>query len=164
MLPQGRFFMDVWMLSRQELKNDLLDIFSALDDLQYRFDWIVSDHDIWYSANCPEEVKQRWQWTGLLISGRELTEHYSAQYVWFITGGVLSAVPLGIKLEQVWDYTPGWEMNLLDPDYQFQTPFTEMEIICYDGYAWAIICKPEFSDTIRKCLPQACSPEDFWSR
>ena len=27
------------MVSRQSLKNDLLDIFSALGDLQYQYDW-----------------------------------------------------------------------------------------------------------------------------
>ena len=34
------------MVSRQSLKNDLLDIFSALGDLQYQYDWVITDHDI----------------------------------------------------------------------------------------------------------------------
>lgn len=154
--------MDVWMISRKELKNDLLDIFSALGDLQYQFDWIISDHDIWYGQNCPPEIRKRWQWTGLFISGKELTEHYSAGYVWFCCGGVLSAVPLGTIPEQVWNYLPSWEIDFNAPDYQFQTPLTELEILCYDGYAWMIICKPEFSDVIQKNLPQACRPDEFY--
>ena len=155
--------MDAWMISRKELKNDLLDIFSALDDLQYKFDWIISDHDMWYAPNCPEEVKTRWQWTGLLMPGTELTEHYSAGYVWFCFGGVLSAVPKGTKPEQVWDYLPRWEVDFEDPSYQFQTPLTELEIVCYDGYAWLIVCKPELSALIRKYLPQAMPPKEWYS-
>ncbi len=153
--------MDVWIISRKELKNDLLEIFSALGALQYQYDWIISDHDMWYSENCPDEVKKRWQWTGLLMSGEELTEHYSAGYVWFCTGGVLSAVPLGTQLSQVWDYLPSWEMNFEDPNYRFQTPQTQLEIICYDGYAWAIVCDPEFSAVIQDNLPQAKKLNDF---
>ena len=150
------------MISRKELKNDLLDIFSALDDLQYKFDWIVSNHDMWYDPNCPEEVKTCWQWTGLLISGKELTEHYSAGYVWFCCGGVLSAVAKGAKPEQVWDYVPGWEVDFEDPFYQFQTPLTELEIVCYDGYAWLIVCKPELSALIQEHLPQAMPPKEWY--
>ena len=154
--------MDVWMISRKELKNDLLEIFSALGNLQYQFKWIITDHDMWYSSNCPENVKKRWQWTGLLISGEELTEHYSSGFVWFCTGAVLSAVPLGTRPEQVWNYIPSWEMSFNESDYQFQTPLTQLEIICYDGYAWAIICKPEFSSVIQENLPQAKKPDDFY--
>lgn len=77
----------------QELKHDLLDIFSALGDLQYQYDWFITDHDLWYTKNCPEEVRRRWQWTGLLMDGTELTAHLSVDYVHFILGGVLSAVP-----------------------------------------------------------------------
>ena len=35
------------------------------------------------------------------MSGRELTEHLSAGYVWFLDGAVLSAVPLGMREEDV---------------------------------------------------------------
>ena len=156
--------MDFWMISRQELNHDLLDIFDALHDLQYQYDWVISDHDMWYGANCPEDLKKRWNWTGLLISGEELTEYCSAGYVHFVSGGVLSAVPLGTRPEQVWNHLPGWEVNFEDTDYQFQTPLTELEILCYDGYAWMIICRPEFSKTIQKCLPQACKPAEFYKR
>ena len=154
--------MDVWMVSRKELDNDLLEILSALGELQYQFDWIVSDHDVWYSENCPDEVKKRWQWTGLLISGEELAEHYSAGYVWFCTGGVLSAVPKGTRPELVWDYLPGWEVDFEDPDYQFQTPLTKLEIVCYDGYAWLVVCKPELSTLIREHLPHAMPPKEWY--
>ncbi len=33
--------MDFWMIARQDLKNDLPDIFSALDNLQYQYDWVI---------------------------------------------------------------------------------------------------------------------------
>ena len=154
--------MDVWMISRKNLKNDLLDIFSALDDLQRRYDWIISDHNIWYAQDCPEEVKKRWQWTGFLISGAELAEHCAAGYVTFCFGAVLSAVPLGTKPEQVWNYIPGWEEDFEDPDYCFQTPLTELEIICYDGYAWIIVCKPELSARIKERLPKALPPSEWY--
>ena len=156
--------MDFWMISREDLPNDLLDIFSALGALQYQFDWVITDHDMWYGSNCPEEVKTRWQWTGLLMSGEELTAHYSAGYVWFCCGAVLSAVPLGTKPAQVWNYTPSWEVDFNDSDYQFQTPLTQLELICYDGYAWVIVCKSELSETIQKSLPQAQKPKDFYNR
>ena len=155
--------MDVWMISRKELKNDLLDIFAALDDLQYKYDWVVSDHNMWYDFNCPEEVKKRWQWDGLLISGEDLTEHCSKGCVTFCFGAVLSAVPLGTKQEQVWNYTPCWEVDFEDPDYRFQTPLTELEIICYDGYAWVIVCRPELSVQIREYLPQVMPPKQWYA-
>ena len=156
--------MDAWMISRQELKNDLLDIFSALDDLQYQFDWVISDHDMWYSKNCPGEVKKRWQWTGLLMSGQELTEHLAAGYVSFCSGAVLSAVALGTRPEQVWSYLPGWEVDFDSADYQYQTPQTQLELICYDGYAWVIICDSGLSERIRHDLPQARRGKDFYDR
>ena len=156
--------MDVWMISRRELKNDLLEILSALGGLQNQYDWIISDHDMWYSENCPDDVKKRWQWTGLLMSGEELADHYSAGYVWFCTGGILSAVPKGTKAEQVWDYVPCWEIDFEDTGYRFQTPLTELEVVCYDGYAWLIVCKGDFSKTVRKAFPQACSVDEFYKR
>lgn len=155
--------MDAWMISRSELKNDLLEIFSALGDLQYQFDWVISDHDVWYRANCPNAVKKRWQYTGLLISGEELTEHLSAGFVHFLVGAVLSAVPKGTAPAEVWDYVPGWEVDFDDPDYRFQTPLTQLEILCYDGYAWVIVCKPEFSETVQQALPKAQKSEDFYA-
>ena len=154
--------MDVWMISRKELINDLMDIFAALDDLQYKYDWVISDHNMWYAFDCPEEVKTRWQWEGLLISGEELTEHCCKGYVVFCFGAVLSAVPLGTKPEQVWNYVPGWEEDFENPDYRFQIPLTELEIVCYDGYAWLIVCRPDFSDLIRKHLPQALPPKEWY--
>lgn len=83
--------MDFWMIARQELKHDLLDIFSVLGNLQHQYDWVITDHDLWYAENCPEEVRRRWQWTGLLVDGTELTEHLSAGYIRFLLGGVLSS-------------------------------------------------------------------------
>ena len=64
--------MDFWMIARQDLKQDLLDIFSALGNLQYQYDWVITDHGLWYGENCPDDVRKRWQWTGLLMDGREL--------------------------------------------------------------------------------------------
>ena len=152
------------MLSRQSLEYDLLDIFSALGDLQYRYDWVITDHEIWYAEKCPEAVQKRWQWTGLLIGGAELTEHLRAGYICFIGGGVLSAVPKGTKEEQINRYTPYWEhADLFTPDYHFQTPLTQLEIICYDS-DWLIVCEPSFSERVRCALPQAQMPEDYFKR
>lgn len=53
--------MDVWMLNRKTLPNDLLDIFSALGNLQAQYDWVITDHSMWYGKNCPEAVCKRWQ-------------------------------------------------------------------------------------------------------
>ena len=154
--------MDIWMISRRELKNDLLDIFTALNDIQFKYDWIISDHDIWYSEDCPADVKSRWQWTGLLLPGEELAAHCAAGYVHFCFGAILSAVPKGTKPEQVWDYVPGWEKDFEDPGYQFQTPLTKLEIVCYDGYAWLVVCKPELSTLIREHLPHAMPPKEWY--
>lgn len=151
------------MLARKDLPGDLLDIFTALGDLQYRYDWIVSDHDMYFAPNAPEDVRRRWSWTGLLIDGRELTEHLSSGYISFISGGVLSAVPKGTLPEQVWDYVPGWELvDLCSASYTFQTPLTQMEIVCYDGYAWLIVCQPEMSLKVQKAFPQAKAPDEFY--
>ena len=156
--------MDFWMIARQDLKNDLLDIFSALDNLQYQYDWVITDHDLWYAENCPDTVRKRWQWTGLLMDGVEFTEHLKAGYIRFCFGAVLSAVPLGARPDQVWEYVPYWEIEQFgSPDYQFQTPLTRLELICYDGYAWVIICEPGFSKSICRALPQAKTPEEFYS-
>ena len=155
--------MDVRVLDRAGLQNDLLEIFTALGDLQYRYDWVITDHEMWYSEACPEDVKRRWQWTGLLIDGRELTEHLAAGYVRFTTGGVLSAVPPGTKWEDVCRYTPTWQVDSASPEYVFQTPFTKLEILCCDGYAWEIVCEPAFSQAVRRCLPEAKTPEAFYA-
>lgn len=155
--------MDVWMLARGDIKDDLLGLFAVLGGLQYQYDWIVTSHDLWYSAGCPEAVKKRWQWTGLLISGQELTEHLRAGYIYIVMGCVLSAVPLGTKAEQVNRYEPTWEVSFESPDYRFQTPLTQLEIMCFDGEAWVIICDAAFSLVVRAKLPTAKTPEAFWN-
>lgn len=156
--------MDFWMIARQDLKQDLLDIFSALGNLQYQYDWVISDHGLWYGENCPDDVRKRWQWTGLLMDGRELTEHLSAGYVSFLWGGVLSAVPKGTPLSQVRNYEPYWEIEAFDsPEYQFQTPLTQLELLCYDGYAWVLICDQAFSKRVKEALPMAKNPEAFYA-
>lgn len=153
--------MDFWMFDRRMLKNDLLELFSALGDLQYRYDWIISDHDIWYAESCPDAVRKRWQWTGLLMDGAELTEHLRSGHVSFVGGGVLSAVPKGTEQSQVDRFTPCWEhKDLFSPGYAFQTPLTQLEIICYDG-DWLIVCKLFFSAYVRT-LPQAQTPEEYF--
>ena len=155
--------MDFWMIARQELPHDLLDIFSALGDLQYQYDWVITDHDLWYAESCPEEVRRRWQWTGLLMGGTELTAHLSAGHIHFILGGVLSAVPKGTQPCEVWNYEPYWEIEKFgSPEYCFQTPLTQLELICYDGYAWVLICKPDFSKQVKKALPMAKTPDEFY--
>ena len=155
--------MDVWVLNRAGLQNDLLEIFTALGDLQYRYDWVITDHEMWYSEACPEDVKRRWQWTGLLIDGRELTRDLSEGHVRFASGGILSAVPRGTKQEDVCGFTPTWEADCASLDYAFQTPFTKLEILCCDGYAWEIVCEPAFSQAVRRCLPEAKPPEVFFA-
>ena len=154
--------MDVWMLNRKTLPNDLLDIFSALGNLQAQYDWVITDHSMWYGKNCPEAVCKRWQWTGLLMSGRELTEHLSAGYVWFLDGAVLSAVPLGMREEDVNLYEPVWDVDFCAPDYRFQTPLTRLELILFDGWAWVIVCNAAFSKLVQSRLPQAQPPDAFW--
>lgn len=156
--------MDFWMIARKDLKNDLLDIFSALGDLQYQYDWVITDHDLWYGETCPDEVKKRWQWTGLLMDGQELTEHLAAGYVRFLVGGVLSAVPRNIQPNWVWNYEPYWEHEkLFSVDYHFQTPLTQLELICYDGYAWLIVCDTDLSEKVHQALPQAKTPGQFYN-
>ena len=59
--------MDFWMLARRGLPGDLLDIFTALGDLQYQYDWIISDHDLYFAPNAPDTVRERWSCTGLLM-------------------------------------------------------------------------------------------------
>ena len=155
--------MDFWMLARNELPNDLMDIFSALGDLQYQYDWIISDHDLYFAPDTPDSVRERWSWTGLLMDGQELTRHLSSGYVHFVAGGILSAVPKGTIGWQVREYLPGWEIDQFgDPDYCFQTPLTQLEVLCYDGYAWCIICKPEMSPEIKRALPNTKSPDEFY--
>jgi len=119
--------------------------------------------ELFINESCPDEVSKRWQWTGLLMDGQELMEHLSAGYVRFLVGGVLSAVPKGTQPNQVWNYEPYWEHDkLFTSDYEFQTPLTQMELICYDGYAWLIVCDSEFSEKIHQTLPQAKTPKEFY--
>ncbi len=150
------------MISRNDLSNDLMGIFSPLDNIQYQYDWVISDTDLYFSQDAPDEIRKRWSWTGLLMTGQELTRHLTSGHVFFVSGGVLSAIPKGTRQEQVWDYVPCWEIeNFGSPDYRFQTPLTQFEIICYDGYAWCIVCEPEMSPKILKAFPQAKTPEEF---
>lgn len=153
--------MDFWMFDRKAIKNGLLDLFSALGNLQYSYDWIISDHDVWFAKSCPDAVRKRWQWTGLLMDGAELTKHLRSGYVFFVGGGVLSAVPKGTTQSQVDRFTPYWEReDLFSPSYQFQTPLTKLEIICYDG-DWLLVCESSFSSYVGT-LPQAQTPQEHF--
>ena len=155
--------MDAWMLDRRVLKHDLLDIFAALGNLQTQYDWVITGHSMWYGKNCPEDVRAHWQWTGLLMNGQELAEHLSAGYVWFLEGAVLSAVPLGTRVEDVDRYEPSWEVDFRAPEYRFQTPLTKLELMLFDGYAWVIVCDAAFSETVQRHLPQAQPPDAFFA-
>ncbi len=157
--------MDFWMIDRKHLKDNLLEIFSALEDIQYKYDWIISDADIYYPLreNTPQKIKDRWNWNALLVSGQELTDALSNHFIHFVAGGVLSAVPLKTKVGEVNLYLPYWEIEKFDsPDYQFQTPLTQLEILCYDGYAWVIICDSDFSEFVKEKLPFAQKPDDYY--
>ena len=135
-----------------------------MGDLQYQYDWVITDHDLWYAENCPEEVRKRWQWTGLLMDGKELTAHLSANYVHFMQGGVLSAVPKDTQPCQVWNYEPRWEIEKFDlPEYRFQTPLTQLELVCYDGYAWVLVCPTIFSKRVKEAFLMVKTPEGFYS-
>ena len=105
--------MDFWMIARQGLANDLPGIFSALGDLQFQYDWVITDTGLYFAPGTPDEVRNRWSWTGLLMTGLELTQHLSAGYVHFVSGGVLSAVPLGTCAEQVWNYVPSLRFSAM---------------------------------------------------
>ena len=97
------------------------------------------------------------------MDGQELTRHLSSGYVRFAAGGILSAVPKGTIGWQVREYLPGWEIDQFgDSDYHFQTPLTQLEILCYDGYAWVIICEPDMSPKIRQAFPFAKTPDEFY--
>ncbi len=43
-------------------------------------------------------------------------------------------------------------------------PLTRLELICYDGYAWVLICKPDFSKQVKRTFPMAKTPEEFYSQ
>ncbi len=94
--------MDYWIIDRAELPGDLLDVFSALNGILERYDWVVSGTDLWFGSNATEEVRRRWGWTGLLMEGRELLGYLRSGSV-RILSGVLSAVPRGTGVEAV-----GW--------------------------------------------------------
>lgn len=124
----------------------------------------MTDHDLWHVENCPEEVRRRWQWTGLRMDGTELTAHLSAGCICFLLGGVLSAVPKGTQPCEVWTYEPYWKIEQFgSPEYRFQTPGPQLEPICYDGYAWFLICTSDFSKRVNDALPMAKTPEEFYS-
>ena len=94
--------------------------FSALGNLQYQYDWVISITDLYSAPDIPEKVRKRWSWMGLLMDGRELTEHLSSGYVHFVSGGILSAVPKDTQPEQVWDYVPHGEIDSFSsPSYHF---------------------------------------------
>ena len=41
-------------------------------------------------------------------------------------------------------------------------PLTRLELICYDGYAWVLICNPDFSKQVKRTFPMAKTPEEFY--
>ena len=38
-----------------------------------------------------------------------------------------------------------------------------LELFCYDGCAWAIICGHSFSEQVKKSLPMARDPDAFYA-
>ena len=73
-----------------------------------------------------------------------------------------AAVPRGTGVEAVRDYAPFWEAKgLFSPEYRFQMPLTQMEIVCYDGWAIVIVCGEAMSRTVRTALPMAKIAVDF---
>ena len=156
--------MDFWMVSSRELPHGLASIFTALTDLLYQYDWVISDTNLYFLPETPEAVKKRWSWTGLLMEGQELARHLAEGYVHIVCGGVFSAVPKGTRAAQVNGYMPVWEIDKFgSSEYTFQIPLTQLEILNYDGYAWVLICGPEFSAKVQKALPQAKRPDAYYA-
>lgn len=52
-LRKGLTDMDFWMLERSKLEKDVLTVFSALDGLQARYDWVISDTDLYFRPSVP---------------------------------------------------------------------------------------------------------------
>ena len=38
-----------------------------------------------------------------------------------------------------------------------------LELFCYDGYAWAIVCQRSFSEKVKEALPMAKDPDAFYA-
>ena len=41
-------------------------------------------------------------------------------------------------------------------------PLTRLELICYDGYAWSMICKPNFAKQLKNVLTMKKTTGEFY--
>ena len=106
--------------------------------------FIVSGHDCWFGVSAENDAaRERFASTGLRIAGDALYSLMKSGALHFLSG-VLSAVPKELKAYQLWDYVPKWETaGGWEEAIRFQTPYTQMEIVFYDGYLLRIAARED---------------------
>jgi hypothetical protein len=143
--------------------SDLEDLFFSLEDVLSQYDWLISDTDLFFKPAAPQALKDRLNWTGLLMRWDELeTVFYSQE--WHMISGVLSALPKGISEEAAqqlplpkWDYEGYWNGNP-----QMQTSLTQVEVVPCDGYLLLFLASGDaLTDRFLRLYPKAMELSDY---
>lgn len=135
---------------RNMSSSDLEHLFFSFKDVFSQYDWLISDTDLFFQPTAPEELRDRLNWTGLLMRWTELKTVFRSRE-WHMISGVLSALPNGISEEAAqrlplpaWEYEGYWNGNP-----QMQTFLTQVEVVLYDGYLLLFLA---LDDTLIDCF------------
>lgn len=131
---RGSYFMKGAKIPRKYLDGgDLSAVFAAIGGEQENFNWLISDHDF---LTRDETLRRQFSWTGVFLTGEELTALFCPGGRISLISAVLSAFPKEVTPFEIQKYDlPGWESKIYwQDDLALQNPLAQMELVLYDGW------------------------------
>ncbi len=135
--------------------SDLAAVFKAIGNKQKNYNWVVTDHDLF---TWEEPLRRRFAWTGVFLSGDELTGLYIPRCRITFFSAVLSAYPKEIPIRELRQYPlPEWESRRYCQNKPaLLNPRAVIELVFYDGYELLFLSRrDELVEMFLRAFPQA---------
>lgn len=136
-------------------QNDFAAIFDAIQNEQKNYNWVVTDLDFF---TWEDSLRQKFSWTGVFLTGEELTALCEPEPRVTFISGVLSAYPKEISIRELQTYDlPEWESPIYwQDDLTLQNSNAVIEIVPYDGCDLLFLSKrDELADLFLQAFPNA---------
>jgi hypothetical protein len=137
----------------EEFYTRLGNIFSAIDNEQIKYNWLITYPECFLENNKYENLfSQKYVW----LEGKELTRIIKEEDIWFIWA-VFSGFEKDIRIEEILKYdlpyADGYGGFWID-DVGIQHPLAKIEIVAWDGLETLFISKKDdLVDKFRHYFP-----------
>lgn len=135
--------------------SDLAAVFDAIGNEQKNYNWVVTDDDFF---TLEEPLHRRFSWTGVFLTGDELTGLCVPNRRITFISAVLSAYPKEIPVRELQTYElPEWESpRYWQDELKLLNPRAVMELVPYDGCDLLFLSRrDELAESFLRTFPQA---------